>query len=221
MLGTNPFSSASLAESEALALADVPESAFEEAFDALDAPKAGAIPRAMLEDVWSHMLGGRPLTADEAEACRATCHTDVSGMIARKEYMEAVKLMKVCAAVANSASWQRALSAERRGTVTSEEAQKARTLTFASHSQARLSAGNVKPAASYSSCEQLLGERRRHRRPVEDPQQIYRKPLTTSHEVGWHTAGPSAPSLRYADNHPRKQTEITINEGMSLEKYYG
>lgn len=49
----------------------------------------------------------------------------------------------------------------------------------------------------------------------------YRKPLTTSHEVGWHAVGPTAPSLRYADNHPRKATEITINEGMSLEKYYG
>lgn len=49
----------------------------------------------------------------------------------------------------------------------------------------------------------------------------YRKPLTTSHEVGWHAAGPTAPSLRYADNHPRRATEITTNEGMSLEQYYG
>ncbi len=81
--------------------------------------------------------------------------------------------------------------------------------------------GDIKSATNYLSAAALLEERRRHRRPLEDPQQMYRKPLTTSHEVGWHTAGPSAPSVRSVEYHPRHATEITINEGMSLEKYYG
>ena len=130
VLGTNPFASASLAGSEALGFVEIPDEKFSAAFDAVDVTRAGLIPRAMLADVWAD-AAGRELTSDEKEACRTTCHTDVSGMIARREYMESVALMR-----------------------------------------ARLSEESVRPSAKHISCGKLLGERRRHMRPEDDPQQM-------------------------------------------------
>lgn len=77
-------------------------------------------------------------------------------------------------------------------------------------------------ATSYVSNARFREHRGQHRRAEVDPQQCFVKPITTSQEIGWHGRTPKqAPGQFGAPYHPLLSTEVTKNEGRSVNEYYG
>ena len=71
----------------------------------------------------------------------------------------------------------------------------------------------------YTSNLLFREDRHRHRRIENDPMDYLSKPLTSSQEVGWHTQQESNDEGK--KYYPIRKTEITTNEGRSVEDYFG
>lgn len=88
----------------------------------------------------------------------------------------------------------------------------------------RMKTRSEHPASSrnYDSSIQMRADRAKNRRHGVDPQMAYAKPLLASQEYGWHTqqARPSDIGFRREFRGVQK-TDVTLNEGRSLQSYFG
>ena len=71
----------------------------------------------------------------------------------------------------------------------------------------------------YTSNLHLREDKNRHRRVDNSPMSYLSKPLTSSQEIGWHTA--QATTKEGKKYYPITSTEITTNEGRSIQDYFG
>ena len=77
-------------------------------------------------------------------------------------------------------------------------------------------------AAAYTSYQRLRADKMRNRRPEEDPQNVYAKPLTASQELGWHARQAKTSDIGVQRVFkPLAQTDVTLREGRSLDSYFG
>mmetsp|Transcript_50541 Transcript_50541/g.161679 ORF Transcript_50541/g.161679 Transcript_50541/m.161679 type:complete len:195 (-) Transcript_50541:58-642(-) len=85
----------------------------------------------------------------------------------------------------------------------------------------RASVGTPVSGVRYTSNLKFREDMHRHRPEVgTNPTDYYKKPLTTSQGIGWHSKQAHAPEGS-KEWHGLKQTEITTNEGRSINDYFG
>eukprot|EP00798_Chlamydomonas_sp_ICE-L_P000072 gene72-12892_t len=78
---------------------------------------------------------------------------------------------------------------------------------------------SASPAApkEYTSHTKLHTDWVKHARHGYEVQSTLRGPMTTSHDIGWHTAKPGPKTKSFATNH----TDVTLREGNTARSYYG
>jgi len=83
-------------------------------------------------------------------------------------------------------------------------------------------ASDPRDPAVHGSHAGLAADRAKNRRPRDDPQSAYAKPLTASQELGWHARQARISALGVPRVYrPLAQTDVTLREGRSLASFYG
>ena len=83
-------------------------------------------------------------------------------------------------------------------------------------------ASDPRDPAVHGSHARLTADRAKNRRPRDDPQSAYAKPLTASQELGWHARQARISALGVPRVYrPLAQTDVTLREGRSLASFYG
>ena len=74
----------------------------------------------------------------------------------------------------------------------------------------------------YTSLRKMREDRARHVRPAGDPQQCHAKPVLASQTCGWWSSSAKCSERGIRRTYrPLAQTDVTRNEGQSLQQYFG